>query len=258
MIPKKIHYCWVGGNSKPPLVKKCIQSWKKYCPDYEIIEWNESNYDISKNIYMKQAYEAKKWAFVTDYMRLDIIYEHGGIYLDTDVELIKNIDDLLSNEAFAGIESINENENNVALGLGFGAEKGHPLIGNMRSCYDELQFLNCDNTYNMVAIPVYITNFLKQLGYENQNKLQKLQGITIYPSEYFCPKSWTTGVKRITRHTYSIHHYSASWYDEKKQKQYREELKQKKKDYYRHMPNRIIKGILGDSKYNKIKKLFGK
>ena len=106
MIPKKIHYCWVGGNSKPPLVKKCIQSWKKYCPDYEIIEWNESNYDISKNIYMKQAYEAKKWAFVTDYMRLDIIYEHGGIYLDTDVELIKNIDDLLSNEAFAGIESI--------------------------------------------------------------------------------------------------------------------------------------------------------
>ena len=89
---------------------------------------------------MKQAYEAKKWAFVTDYMRLDIIYEHGGIYLDTDVELIKNIDDLLSNEAFAGIESINENENNVALGLGFGAEKGHPLIGNMRSCYDELQF----------------------------------------------------------------------------------------------------------------------
>ena len=123
---------------------------------------------------MKQAYEAKKWAFVTDYMRLDIIYEHGGIYLDTDVELIKNIDDLLSNEAFAGIESINENENNVALGLGFGAEKGHPLIGNMRSCYDELQFLNSDNTYNMVAIPVYITNFLKQLGYENQNKLQKL------------------------------------------------------------------------------------
>ena len=215
-LQRLFHGLTTKGNSKPPLVKKCIQSWKKYCPDYEIIEWNESNYDISKNIYMKQAYEAKKWAFVTDYMRLDIIYEHGGIYLDTDVELIKNIDDLLSNEAFAGIESINENENNVALGLGFGAEKGHPLIGNMRSCYDELQFLNSDNTYNMVAIPVYITNFLKQLGYENQNKLQKLQGITIYPSEYFCPKSWTTGVKRITRHTYSIHHYSASWYDEKR------------------------------------------
>ena len=138
MIPKKIHYCWFGGNPLPELAQKCIASWKKYCPDYEIIEWNETNYDITKNNYMNQAYENKRWGFVPDYARLDIIYTHGGIYLDTDVELIKPIDELLTLKAFAGVE---QNSEYVALGLGFGAEKEHPTIKALRDYYDTLSFV---------------------------------------------------------------------------------------------------------------------
>ena len=118
MIPKKIHYCWIGGNPLPELAIKCIESWKKYCPDYEIIEWNEKNYDFRKNQFMREAYDEKKWGFVPDYARLDIIYEHGGIYLDTDVEIIKPLDSLLKEQGFAGMEQ----PGIVALGLGFGAE----------------------------------------------------------------------------------------------------------------------------------------
>ena len=121
MIPKKIHYCWLGGAKKPKLAKKCIKSWKKYCPDYEIIEWNESNLDISSfPLYTRQAYEKKKWGFVPDYIRCWLVYNYGGIYLDTDVELIKNLDDLLKNPSFFGFES----EKSVALGLAFGGEAG--------------------------------------------------------------------------------------------------------------------------------------
>ena len=124
MIPKKIHYCWIGGNPLPELAIKCIESWKKYCPDYEIIEWNEKNYDFRKNQFMREAYDEKKWGFVPDYARLDIIYEHGGIYLDTDVEIIKPLDSLLKEQGFAGMEQ----PGIVALGLGFGAEPKLPLI----------------------------------------------------------------------------------------------------------------------------------
>ena len=105
MIPKIIHYCWFGGAELPEKDRKCIESWKKFCPDYQIIEWNENNYDVTKNTYMYQAYQAKKWGFVPDYARLDIIYQHGGIYLDTDVELVKNLDSLLENDAFMGFVS---------------------------------------------------------------------------------------------------------------------------------------------------------
>ena len=128
MIPKIIHYCWFGGNEIPEHDKKCIESWKKYCPDYKIIRWDESNYDYKKNSYMREAYEAKKWGFVPDYARLDIVYEHGGIYLDTDVELVKNIDELLEHKAYMGFEVGGEF---VSPGLGFGAEKNFPLFKKM-------------------------------------------------------------------------------------------------------------------------------
>ena len=127
MIPKIIHYCWFGGNEIPENDKKCIESWKKYCPDYKIIRWDESNYDYKKNSYMREAYEAKKWGFVPDYARLDIIYNYGGIYLDTDVELLKSLDEILDCEGFFGFES----ENLVNLGLGFGAVKGNEIIRDM-------------------------------------------------------------------------------------------------------------------------------
>ena len=131
-IPKKLHYCWFGGNEMPKQYKEWIDSWKKYCPDYEIIEWNESNYDITKNKYMYQAYQQKKWGFVPDYARLDIIYNHGGIYLDTDVEVRRNLDDLLYQDGFVGFER----DEFVNFGSGFGAIRGLPIIKELLDYYE--------------------------------------------------------------------------------------------------------------------------
>lgn len=210
MIPKKIHYCWFGGNPLPELSLKCIESWRKYCPDYEIIEWNESNYDVTKNDYMRQAYESKKWGFVPDYARLDIIYNCGGIYLDTDVELIKPLDELLDLKAFAGVE---QNSEYVALGLGFGAVKGHSTIKLMRDHYDELSFLK-DGEMNLTPAPRINTSVLMKLGYKFSEQVTDTCDMTIFPSEYLCPVNYNTDELTVTDKTYSIHHYTASWYDE--------------------------------------------
>ena len=155
MIPKIIHYCWFGGNPLPPSAEKCIESWKKFCPDYEIRRWDESNYDITKNQYMQEAYQCKKWGFVPDYARLDIIYDHGGIYLDTDVEIIKTFDELLDCVAFGGVE---QESPYVALGLGFGAEKGNDIIRQLRDKYDELHFME-DGQMNLT--PISAKSFLQ-------------------------------------------------------------------------------------------------
>lgn len=207
MIEKKIHYCWVGGGALPDLAVKCIDSWKEFCPDYEIFEWNESNYDFTKNKYMKEAYEAKKWGFVPDYARLDIIYELGGIYLDTDVEIIKSFDDLLSHSAFMGMER----PGYVALGLGFGAEPGNELIRELRDYYDNISFINKNGSLNTIASPRLQTEVLKRHGYNGKNVVQKIEKAIIFPSEYFCPISLYTGKTEITKNTYSIHHFMGSW-----------------------------------------------
>ena len=128
MIPKKIHYCWFGRGEKPKLARRCIASWKKFCPDYEIIEWNEDNFDINTNAYMQMCYEQKRYAFLTDYLRLLIIQEHGGVYFDTDVEVVKPLDDLLDSGAFFGFET----DQYVNTGEGFGAEAGHPVVRQMQ------------------------------------------------------------------------------------------------------------------------------
>ena len=156
MIPKKIHYCWFGRNPKPKLAEKCIASWKKYCPDYEIIEWNEDNFDIDMNAYVKSAYEQKKYAFLTDYARLLIIYENGGVYFDTDVELIKPIDDLLENKSFFGFED----REHVNTGLGFGAEKENQIIKRMQKEYDGL----LDKGDSFIGCPILNTNALVKAG----------------------------------------------------------------------------------------------
>lgn len=215
-IPKIIHYCWVGNKEKPQSVLECIASWKKFCPDYEIREWNESNYDFHKNAYMSQAYEAKKWGFVPDYARLDIIYEYGGIYLDTDVEMIRNFDKLLNQEAFFGFEETgNGSEYFVNCGQGFGAVPHHEIIKKARDLYDKLVFENSDGSFNMVASPQYTTQTLRQFGLVQVNKKQQLDGVTIYTSDIFCPKNFSTGEIKITANTVSIHHFTASWLDEK-------------------------------------------
>ena len=214
MIPKVIHYCWFGKKSMPEKDRKCIESWKKYCPDHEVVEWNEENYDIHKNEYMEQAFHAGKWGFVSDYARIDIIYQYGGIYFDTDVELIRSFDVFLDNQMFCGFE----NAQYVAFGLGFGAEKGNHYLKELLDEYEKIRFLNADGTYNLTTCPVIQTEVLKRHGLVLNNEKQYLDECTVYPSDFFCPKSYRTGKIDITLNTYSIHHYNMSWRDENSKK----------------------------------------
>ena len=206
MIPKVIHYCWFGGNEMSALEKKCIESWKTQCPDYEIVRWDETNYDVTKNPYMQQAYAAKKWGFVPDYARLDILYQHGGFYLDTDVELLQSLDALRTQAAFAGIGCTG----GVALGLGFGAEAGNALVKAMRDDYDTVSFLNPDGSLNTAPCVKYQTRLLKEKGFVDEDRLQQVESMTIYPTEYFCPMHYETGALTLTDHTVSIHHYEST------------------------------------------------
>ena len=224
LIPKRIHYCWFGKNELPDLYKRCIESWKKYCPDYEIVEWNESNCDVSETVFTKQAYETGKYGFVPDYFRLKIIYENGGIYLDTDVELLKSLDDLCFNEAFCGMEYPGE----VALGLGFGAVKGHPVIKKMMERYFSMHFIRKDGSYDETISPVYQSEDLKKIGLLPGNKNQNINGLCVYPIEVLSPKNIITGSVNITENSYALHHYDGSWVsgkrlEQKKRRQYQVE-----------------------------------
>lgn len=214
-IPKIIHYCWVGGNPKPQSVLYCIESWKRCCPEYEIREWNETNYDFTKNEYMRQAYEAKKWGFVPDYARLDIVYEHGGIYLDTDVEMVRSFDDLLEHESFFGFEDTGDGEYFVNCGHGFGAVPHHEALRSARDLYNHVSFVNEDGSLNLLASPYYTTQSLRQMGLFQENRDQVLPGVQIYASDVLCPKNFRTGQLHQTSRTVSIHHFTASWVDEK-------------------------------------------
>lgn len=207
LIPRKIHYCWFGKKELPEEYQRYIESWRKFCPDYEIIRWDETNYDIHKNLYVHQAYENGQWAFVTDYARVDILYQEGGLYFDTDVELIKSFDSLLTWRMFCGFES---NEY-VAWGLGFGSVKKEPLLKNVLEIYDNISFINNDNSFNTTTCPIIQSNILKKYGFEMNGQFQEKDNIAIYPKEYFAPISYIRGFGEVTDKTYSIHHYSASW-----------------------------------------------
>lgn len=243
MIPKKIHYCWFGGNPLPETVQRCINSWRKFCPDYEIIEWNESNYNVHKMPFISDAYTAKKYAFVSDYARLDIIYNEGGIYLDTDVELIRPLDALLSHSAFMGMELIGE----VNTGLGFGAEKYHRFIGENRDVYLKETF----NTSNLVTCVELTTNLLVTKGLEKNNSIQIIDGVTIYPIEYFCPYNMETRKTNLTENTYSIHHYDATWYGSGLKAIVRKKLLPIK-IYLK----KILNTIFGEGSYQKVKEFL--
>ena len=206
-IPKVIHYCWFGKGKMPPIAEKCIKSWKKYCPDYEIICWNEENFDITQNRYMREAYEAGKWAFVSDFARLRIIYDHGGIYLDTDVEIIKPLEPLLEGSGFMGFDE----KGIVGTGLGFAAEAGNEIVGAFLKDYDDLPFVLPDGSFDLTPCPDRNTKALISLGMDVENTDQTFMGIRFLPSEYLCPMDYYTGKKTITQNTYSIHHYCASW-----------------------------------------------
>lgn len=207
MIPKKIHYCWFGQGKLSSQARKCIQSWKKYCPDYEIIEWNENNFNVNQNEYTKKVYREKKYAFLSDYARLKIIYEHGGIYLDVDVEVVKSFDDLLNNKAYFGFES----EKFTNTGAGFGAEKGNNAVKVLLEQYDQL----LDGTKDTIGCPILNTQALVKLGLKLNNQLQELDDCTVYPSDYFDPYDDPTGRLNKTKNTHSIHWYAKSWLDKK-------------------------------------------
>lgn len=207
MIPKVIHYCWFGGNPLPDDAKKCIESWKKFFPGYEIKEWNERNFDITCCNYVKEAYEAKKWAFVSDYARFWILYHEGGVYFDTDVEVIKDMSDIIAQGAFMGCET----DYKCAPGLGLGVNPGLGLYREIMDEYLQAHFINRDGSYNYKTVVKRTTDIVKKYGFRNSIEIQNVAGIIIYPPEYFCPMNYTTGKLNITDNTRTIHWYTASW-----------------------------------------------
>lgn len=205
MIPKTIHYCWFGGNPFPEDAMKCMNSWKKYCPDYEIKRWDESNFDLECCVYVKEAYEAKKWAFITDYVRLYVLKTYGGIYMDTDVEVLKPLDDFLENHGFSGFES----NHTVPTGI-MAAEKDNPFIIHQLEKYKDRHFLingEIDYTTNVEVI----TKYCIEKGIQLNNEIQECEEFKFYPSEYFCPKDPLTYEINLTENTYTIHHFNGSW-----------------------------------------------
>ena len=211
MIPKIIHYCWFGGNPLPDLALKCLESWIKYNPSYEIKRWDESNFDLDCDFFPREAYEAKRWAFISDYARLKIILENGGIYLDTDVEVLKPFDELLSCKCFLGVQT----DGLIATGLGFGAEKGSTVVGKLLGAYTGKHFKIGKNVFSDMPCPEINTPPLAEIGYSYDDKsVWSIPEVTVYPPEFFCPVDYLTGKTVITENTYSIHHFAASWITE--------------------------------------------
>ena len=206
MIPKAIHYCWFGRNEKPKLAKKCIASWTQYCPDYEIIEWNEDNFDPNFNAYTRYCYENKKWAFLSDFVRLHVVCEHGGVYFDTDVELIAPLDSFMEYDAFFSFET----SRYVNTGQGFGSVAHHPVIKAMLQAYLSLSE-DSDKTFNLVGCPTLNTNALLPLGLELTGLRQNVCGAEILPVDFMNPFENATGRLNKTKNTISIHWYSKSW-----------------------------------------------
>lgn len=211
-IPKKIHYCWFGKNTIPDEYQYYISSWKKFCPDYEIIQWDESNYDVKKNTYIEQAYSCKKWAFVSDYARVDILNSLGGIYFDTDVELLKNVDDLLKWDFWCGFES----RRYVSFGLGFGSVSNSEILKDIKREYENMCFINENGEWNLTTCPIIQSRVLEKYGFIMDGTPQKINNCVVYPKEFFCPIGAHKGLGNITENSISIHHFSASWVENKK------------------------------------------
>ena len=208
MIPKIIHYCWFGGNPLPEDTKKYIATWKQYCPDYEIKEWNENNFDVNHCAYVREAYEAKKWAFITDVVRLKVLYDYGGIYMDTDVEVCKPLDELLIYDAWSGFES----DSAIPTGT-MAASKNNEWIGYLLTYYNERHFIMANGSYDMTTNVQTITDMtVEKYDVDLNNKKQFFgNNYVLFPFDYFCAKSLTDGKVHKTKNTYTIHHFSGSW-----------------------------------------------
>lgn len=210
IIPKKIHYCWFGRKEKPEFLQKCIDGWKELCPDYKIIEWNEDNYDVERHAYTAEAYKRRKYGFVTDVARLDILYEHGGIYMDTDVTLLQNLDDLLYQQGFIGTEKWG----NINTGGGCGFAKGHPLLKELIDYRDMYNFVLEDGSLNVETCGMYETKLLVKHGFRPNNQLQYIENVTIYPSYINHPYDYVSCKEQRKESTVSIHHFYGGWMEE--------------------------------------------
>lgn len=235
-LPKIINYCWFGGSKKSELIERCIESWKKLCPDYEIIEWNESNFDTNSNKYVREAYENKKWAFVSDYVRLWAVYQYGGFYLDTDVELVKSLDCLLHNDAFFS----SENDIFINTGLGFGAKKKHPVVKQLLDSYSNISFYKKDGTLDELPCTRRNSKILEEKYGSLKEKMNSelIDGVLLLGKEYFCPFNPITGEMVKTENTIGIHWFDASW--------------RSKRINQREKLLRPIKRILGVERFNRL------
>lgn len=207
MIPKIIHYCWFGGKEKPESVQRMLRTWRKHCPDYQLKEWNETNFDIHINRYCEEAYARRKWAFVSDVARLWALYHEGGIYMDTDVEVLRPLDELLKHKAFLGFEGTQWIATNI-----MGAEPNNGLIGEFLASYDARAFVKADGSLNQTTNVEEWTRLLTQSqGLVLNGKKQQVHDFTVYPSEYFTPYDYLTGKVIRTSQTYTIHWFDQSW-----------------------------------------------
>ena len=215
MIPKIIHYCWFGRKPIPTLYEKYIESWKIYLPNYEIKEWNEDNFDVNCTSFCEEAYEKGKFAYVSDYARLRVLYDHGGVYFDTDVEVIRPMEDLIEKGPWMGIEkhtSSPDEEDMVALGLGFAVEPRNPIIKEIMAYYENHHYTYPDGHLEQITIVLITTDILRKHGKPSRVDVPiNVAGITIYPWEWFCPQEGLWGNVQITENTYTIHHFSATW-----------------------------------------------